>query len=142
MGTVKFRRVFFAQISSNTPQWTAIMRMFNPAILCLVALPLTVAKLTCNENRDPTYSSWYASTHNQEEHGMDPTTVFCPNRHCPARGQTGRGNIGIHSQKEQRFICHECHKTFSATTGTVFYRLRTAAETVSLVVTLLAHGCP
>ena len=73
---------------------------------------------------------------------MAPTTTFCPNRNCPARGQTGRGNIGIHSQKEQRFICHECHKTFSATTGTVFYRLRTAAETVSLVVTLLAHGCP
>ena len=73
---------------------------------------------------------------------MDPTTVFCPNRRCPARGQTGRGNIAIHSQKEQRCICHECHKTFSATTGTVFYRLRTAAETVSLVVTLLAHGCP
>ena len=73
---------------------------------------------------------------------MDPTTTFCPNRNCPARGQTGRGNIGVHSQKEQRFICHECHKTFSATKGTAFYRLRTAAETVSLVVTLLAHGCP
>src|SRR5215475_9584468 len=73
---------------------------------------------------------------------MDPISVFCPNRHCHARGQTGQGNIGIHSQKEQRFICHECHKTFSATTGTVFYRLHTAAETVSLVVTLLAHGCP
>jgi hypothetical protein len=52
------------------------------------------------------------------------------------------GNIGIHSQKEQRCICHECHKTFSATTGTAYYRLRTAVETVSLVVTLLAHGCP
>jgi transposase-like protein len=52
------------------------------------------------------------------------------------------GNIGIHSQKDQRFICHECHKTFSATQGTALYRLRTAAETVSLVVTLLAHGCP
>src|SRR2546430_10426508 len=90
----------------------------------------------------PTYSSWQASTHSQEEHSMDPTTVFCPNRHCPARGQTGMGNIGIHSQKEQRFICHECHKTFSATKGTAFYRLRTAAETVSLVVTLLAHGGP
>src|SRR5215813_7342764 len=90
----------------------------------------------------PTYSSWHTSTHNQEEHGMDPTTVFCPHRHCPARGHTGRGNIGIYSQKEQRFICHECQKTFSATTGTVFYRLHTAAETVSLVVTLLAHGCP
>jgi transposase-like protein/IS1 family transposase len=73
---------------------------------------------------------------------MDPTTVFCPNRNCPARGQTGQGNIGIHSRKEQRFICHTCDKTFSATTGTVFYRLRTSAETVVIIVTLLAHGCP
>jgi transposase-like protein len=73
---------------------------------------------------------------------MDPTSVCCPNRHCHARGQTGQGNIGIHSRKEQRFICHEWHKTFSATAGTVFSRLRTSAETVGLVVTLLAHGCP
>ena len=73
---------------------------------------------------------------------MDPTTTFCPNEHCPARGQIGRGTIGIHSLKEQRFICHACHKTFSARTGTVFYRLRTSAETVVLVITLLAHGCP
>jgi transposase-like protein/IS1 family transposase len=73
---------------------------------------------------------------------MDPTTVFCPNEHCHARGQIGQGNLGIHSRKEQRFICHACHKTFSATTGTVFYRLRTSAETVVIVVTLLAHGCP
>src|SRR5262245_11987354 len=73
---------------------------------------------------------------------MDPTTVFCPNPRCYARGQTGQGNIGIHAQKERRFICHECHKTFSARKGTVFYRLRTSAETVVLVVTLLAHGGP
>src|SRR5262249_5025775 len=73
---------------------------------------------------------------------MDPTTVFCPNEHCHARGQTGMGNIGIHSQKEQRCLCHACHKTFSARKGSVFYRLRTSAETVVLVVTLLAHGCP
>ena len=73
---------------------------------------------------------------------MDPTIIFCPNERCPARGQTGHGNIGIHSRKEQRFICHECDKTFSARRGTVFYRLRTSAETVVLVVTLLAHGCP
>ena len=73
---------------------------------------------------------------------MDPTTTCCPHQHCPARGQTGQGNIGIHSQKEQRFICHACHKTFSARRGTVFDRLRTSAETVGLVVTLLAHGCP
>src|SRR5947209_17615330 len=88
-------------------------------------------------------SSWHAPQHNQERRiVMDPTTVFCPNLACPARGQTGQGNIGIHSQKEQRFICHACHKTFSATKGTAFYRLRTAAETVALVVTLLAHCCP
>src|SRR3954469_14314643 len=90
----------------------------------------------------PTYSSWHASTHSQKEHLMDHTTVFCPNRHCHARGQTGMGTIGIHSRKEQRIICHACQKTFSARKGTVFYRLRTAAETVVLVVTLLAHGCP
>src|SRR5499426_4035143 len=90
----------------------------------------------------PTYSSWHASTHSQEEHIMDPTTVCCPNRHCPARGQTGMGNIGIHAQQDQRFICHECQKTFSATTGTALYRLRTAAETVRLVVPVRAHGCP
>jgi transposase-like protein/IS1 family transposase len=73
---------------------------------------------------------------------MDPATTFCPRLTCPARGQTGQGNIGIHSRKDKRFLCTACHKTFSATKGTAFYRLRTAAETVTLVVTLLAHGCP
>jgi transposase-like protein len=73
---------------------------------------------------------------------MDLTTTFCPNLACPARGQTGQGNIGIHSRQHQRFICRQCRKTFTITTGTVFYRLRTAAELVVTVVTLLAHGCP
>jgi transposase-like protein len=73
---------------------------------------------------------------------MDPTTVFCPNRACPARGQVGQGNIGVHSHKEGRFMCTQCHKTFTATQGTALYRLRTPADTVTLVLTLLAHGCP
>jgi transposase-like protein/IS1 family transposase len=73
---------------------------------------------------------------------MDPTTKFCPNLACPARGQVGQGNIGIHSRQEQRFVCKQCHTTFTATKGTVFYRLRTSAELVVTVVTLLAHGCP
>jgi transposase-like protein len=73
---------------------------------------------------------------------MAPRTPCCPNWHCPARGQSGRGNIGIHAQKEQRFIGHACHTTCSARKGTVFYRLRTSAQTVGLGVTLLAHGCP
>ena len=73
---------------------------------------------------------------------MDPTTTFCPNMACPARGQTGQGNIGIHSRKDRRFICTQCRKTFAATYGTVFYRLRTAGDLVVLIMTLLAHGCP
>ncbi len=73
---------------------------------------------------------------------MDPTTTFCPNMGCPARGQTGQGNIGIHSRKDRRFICTQCRKTFAATYGTVLYRLRTAGDLVALILTLLAHGCP
>jgi len=73
---------------------------------------------------------------------MDPTTTCCPNMACPARGQTGQGNIGIHSRKDRRFICPQCRKTFAATYGTVLYRLRTAGDLVALIITLLAHGCP
>jgi transposase-like protein len=73
---------------------------------------------------------------------MDPATVFCPNLVCPARGQTGQGNIGIHSRQDKRFLCTQCHQTFTTPKGTVFYRLRTSAETVVIVVTWLAHGCP
>jgi transposase-like protein/IS1 family transposase len=73
---------------------------------------------------------------------MDLAATFCPNLDCPARGQTEQGNLGIHSRKERRFICKQCHKTFTMTTGTAFYRRRTPAETVSVVLTLLAHGCP
>jgi transposase-like protein len=73
---------------------------------------------------------------------VDPTTAFCPNLACPARGQASKGNISVHSQKERRFICKQCGKTFAENKGTAFYRLHTSAQTVTLVVTLLAHGCP
>jgi transposase-like protein len=73
---------------------------------------------------------------------MDPTTLFCPHMACPARGQKGQGNIGVHSRPDKRCICTACRKTFSATTGTALYRRRTAAETVALVLTLRAPGCP
>ena len=73
---------------------------------------------------------------------MDPSTQFCPNAACRDRGQRGQGNIGIHSQKEQRYKCTTCARTFAATRGTVHYRLRTPEEVVTQVVTLLAHGCP
>jgi transposase-like protein len=73
---------------------------------------------------------------------MDPQKVFCPNLDCPARGQVGQGNIGVHSHRERRDLCHVCHQTFAETKGTVFYRLRTAPDGVTLVLTLLAYGCP
>ncbi len=73
---------------------------------------------------------------------MDPAIVFCPNLECPARGQAGQGNIRLHSRQDTRFLCTACRRTFAATTGTALYRLRTSANTVTLVVALLAHGCP
>lgn len=73
---------------------------------------------------------------------MNPQKIFCPNIACPARGQTEKGKIGIHSQQERRYICHVCGKTFTETKGTIFYRLHTDDATAMLVITLLAYGCP
>ena len=33
---------------------------------------------------------------------MDPTTTFCPNVACPARGQTGQGNVETGGQTGSR----------------------------------------
>ena len=73
---------------------------------------------------------------------MSPTQLFCPNIECPARGQVGKNNIGVHDQKKKRYICHVCERTFSASKGTLFYRLRTEPKTVLLVIALLVFGCP
>ena len=54
----------------------------------------------------------------------------------------GWGNIRVHSWLEHRYRCRTCGRTFATTTGTPFYRGQTAVETVTLVVTVLAHGCP
>jgi transposase-like protein len=73
---------------------------------------------------------------------MNPQEVFCPNLACHARGQKGKGNIGIQSQQDKRYICHECGQTFCARKGSIFYRLHTDAQTVLLVIALLVYGCP
>ncbi len=73
---------------------------------------------------------------------MDSQTIFCPNSACPTRGQMNQGNIHVHSLKEHRYICDVCHKTFSQTKGTVFYRLQTESAEVTRIVTLMAYGCP
>lgn len=73
---------------------------------------------------------------------MNPQELFCPNMDCPARGQVGKGNIHVHSQKDKRCICAVCGQTFTTTTGTIFYRLRSDPQLVRWVIVLLAYGCP
>jgi transposase-like protein len=73
---------------------------------------------------------------------MNPREQFCPNTACPARGEIGENNIIVHSQKEARYQCKICGKTFAATSGTPFYRLHHASELMVIVATLIAHGCP
>ncbi len=43
---------------------------------------------------------------------MDSRGQFCHNVDCSARGLIDRGNIGVHSRQEGRYICHVCGKTF------------------------------
>src|SRR5262245_65011718 len=81
-------------------------------------------------------------TSKEKKPPLTPETTFCPNSNCPARGQVGEGNIGVHSRKDRRYICRKCNRSFSATSGTVFYRLRKGADLITLVVKLLSHGCP
>jgi len=73
---------------------------------------------------------------------MDPQVQFCHNPDCPARGQSGLGNIRVQSRKEQRYRCTTCGQTFVATRDTPLYRLKKPLDLVTLVITLLCHGCP
>lgn len=73
---------------------------------------------------------------------MDPQTQFCPNKGCHDKGRRGAGNIRIHSRCEHRYRCTTCGATFAATRGTPYFRLRRSADLVTLVLTLLCHGCP
>jgi transposase-like protein len=73
---------------------------------------------------------------------MDPQQTFCPNLDCPARGQSGEGNIISHGRKRPRSKCKVCGHTFSPRHGTPLYRRRTPELLVTQVITLVAHGCP
>jgi hypothetical protein len=73
---------------------------------------------------------------------MDPHSRWCHNRGCRAYGRTGEGHVVIHSQKERRYRCKRCGRTFSETTDTAFYRTHKPRWLVVAVITLLAYGCP
>ncbi len=68
--------------------------------------------------------------------------IFCPNSACPARGQADQGNIRVHSQREHRYRCVVCCRTFVASQGTPLYRLHHDRQQYLWTITLLAYGCP
>ncbi len=73
---------------------------------------------------------------------MDPSSVSCPNLACPDKGTVGAGNVRVHAHRERRYRCRTCRRTFAATVNTPLYRLHHPEATLTLVLTLLLHGCP
>ena len=73
---------------------------------------------------------------------MNPKHQCCHNPQCEHRGLYDNGNIGVHSQRAKRYICHRCGKTFAQTIGTPLYRKHHEHSFIADVVSLLAHGCP
>ena len=75
------------------------------------------------------------------------TGDFCPNEACPDYGklqedrqqqnviQFGRTKKGV-----QRYRCKTCKKTFTETTGTIFFRKRTPEREILEILALLAEG--
>jgi len=75
------------------------------------------------------------------------TGDFCPNEACPDYGKLQDGqrqqNIkktGKTKKGVQRYQCKTCKKTFTATTGTLFFRKRTPAHEILETLALLAEG--
>ena len=74
------------------------------------------------------------------------TGDFCPNEACPDYGklQGGQQRNIIRSGKTkkgvQRFQCKTCRKTFTETTGTLFFRKRTPHHDILETLALLAEG--
>jgi transposase-like protein len=72
---------------------------------------------------------------------------FCPNEACPDYGklQDGQSQQNIiktgHTKKGvQRYQCNTCGKTFTETTGTLFFRKRTPEHEILETLVLLAEG--
>jgi len=75
------------------------------------------------------------------------TGDFCPNEACSDYGklqdsqrQRNIKKFGKTRQGVQRFLCKTCKQTFTATTGTIFYRKRTPEHEILETLALLAEG--
>lgn len=72
---------------------------------------------------------------------------FCPNQACPdyqkLQSQQSKPNLikaGKTRRGVQRYQCQTCRKYFVATSGTLFYRKRTAQDEILETLALLAEG--
>ena len=75
------------------------------------------------------------------------TGDFCPNEACSDYGKLQDGqkqrNIRKYGKTRagiQRYQCKTCHRTFTETTGTIFYRKRTPERQILETLALLAEG--
>jgi transposase-like protein len=71
---------------------------------------------------------------------------FCPNEACLDYRKLQNGQkqnlekFGKTRKGVQRFRCQTCGRTFTETTGTIFYRKRTAEHEILETLVLLAEG--
>lgn len=72
---------------------------------------------------------------------------FCPNEACPDYGKLQKDQpkpnikkFGKTRQGNQRYQCKTCGKTFSQTTGTIFYRRRVEEQEILETLALVAEG--
>jgi len=71
---------------------------------------------------------------------------FCPNEACPDYGKLQSGQqqnlekYGKTRKGVQRYRCQTCGKTFTETTGTIFFRKRTPEHEILETLVLLAEG--
>ena len=75
------------------------------------------------------------------------TGDFCPNEACPdyskLQDDQQQQNIikfGKTEKGVQRYRCNTCKKTFTETTGTIFFRKRTPEHQILETLALLAEG--
>lgn len=71
---------------------------------------------------------------------------FCPKEGCPDYGKLQNGlqqnldKFGKTRKGVQRFRCQTCGRTFTETSGTIFYRKRTPEHEILETLALLAEG--
>jgi transposase-like protein len=79
---------------------------------------------------------------NKTEKQTNARDLFCLNPACSARGVRGEGNIVNYGSKRPRYRCKTCGKTLSVKAGTMYEGLRSPEWLITVVVTLMACGCP